>query len=79
LEASESACRRSEIESDKIRCKSTQTFYFVLGVIIMHYTLGYSAGQLESELSRQNQLLQTKGCDLISAKEEVNYILNLTE
>ncbi|XP_051215995.1 protein GRIP isoform X2 [Lolium perenne] len=48
LEASESACRRSEIESDKVRC------------------------QLESELSRQNQLLQTKGCDLISAKEEIS-------
>ncbi|KAM0891377.1 hypothetical protein ACQ4PT_026449 [Festuca glaucescens] len=28
--------------------------------------------QLESELSRQNQLLQTKDCNLISAKEEIS-------
>ncbi|KAM0900771.1 hypothetical protein ACQ4PT_020421 [Festuca glaucescens] len=48
LGASESACRRSEIESDKAR------------------------RQLESELSIQNQLLQTKDCDLISAKEEIS-------
>jgi len=32
---------------------------------------GYSAGQLELELSTQNQLLQTKDSDLMAAKQEV--------
>lgn len=32
---------------------------------------GYSAGQLELELSARNQLLQTKDSDLMAAKHEV--------
>ncbi|PNT75145.1 hypothetical protein BRADI_1g28167v3 [Brachypodium distachyon] len=48
LEASESACLRSEVEAAKSR------------------------SQLELELSTQNQLLQTKDCDLMAAKDEIS-------
>jgi hypothetical protein len=81
LEASESACRRSETESDKVRSKSTPNFlfYFWSNNNAFIHLFGCSAVQLESELSIQNQLLETKDSDLISAKEEVNFILHLTE
>jgi hypothetical protein len=42
---------------------------------------GYSAGQLELELSTRSQLLQTKDSDLMAAKHEVYWCneLNLSE
>uniref|UniRef100_A0A1D1ZHY7 Protein GRIP n=1 Tax=Anthurium amnicola TaxID=1678845 RepID=A0A1D1ZHY7_9ARAE len=48
LEASESACLRSEIEAAKTRC------------------------QLESELSLQNHMLNTREAELATAKEEIS-------
>ncbi|XP_015647561.1 protein GRIP isoform X2 [Oryza sativa Japonica Group] len=48
LEASESACHISVIESTKVK------------------------SQLELELSKQNQLLQTKDSDLLAAKDEIS-------
>lgn len=77
LEALESARFRSEIESAKFRSKSAPNFLFWFWSNTFIQIFGYSADQLESELSMQNQLLQNKDSDLISAKEEVHFILDL--
>lgn len=74
LEVAESNCIRAEIEAAKMR--SMHAFLIKLlpvDIDILRWTLVHSfwAGQLESEMSVQTQMLSSRDAELMALKAEV--------
>lgn len=74
LEIAESNCIRAEIEAAKMRSIFASVIEIFSNCIYMwneYSFFSYLAGQLESEVCVQAQMLNTRDAELVAAKEEV--------
>lgn len=74
LETSESNRIHAEVEAAKLRSNPV-TFSIFFLMYVMEYQFHFSlSGQLESELSVQAQLLNSKEAELVEANEKVFFL-----
>lgn len=80
LEIAESNCIRAEIEAAKTRSIDISLTGLSYLISILYWdgdAFYFGTGQLELDLSVQNKMLNTKDAELVTAKEEVLFLIML--